>query len=75
MHFHNELSFADFDQALEGTVLAINTGLWRTRDGTVIERSAGKARLKSILRLRVIGDSYEKNGTIPSEPLIIRTFP
>jgi hypothetical protein len=44
-HFHNELSFADFDQALEDAVLAINTGLWRTRDGTVIERSAGKGRL------------------------------
>lgn len=44
-HFHNELSFADFDQALEDTVLAINTGLWRTRDGTVIERSAGKSHI------------------------------
>lgn len=44
-HFHNELSFADFDQALEDTVLAINTGLWRTRDGTLIERSSGKSKL------------------------------
>src|SRR5260370_25405613 len=41
-HFHNELSFADFDQSLEDTVLALNTGLWRTRDGTLIERAAGK---------------------------------
>ncbi len=41
-HFHNELSFADFDQALEDTVLALDTGLWRTRDGTLIERAAGK---------------------------------
>jgi hypothetical protein len=45
MHFYNELSFAEFDDALEDTVLAISTGLWRTRDGAVIERSAGKGRL------------------------------
>ncbi len=44
-HFHNELSFADFDQALEDTVLALDTGLWRTRDGTLIERAAGKRAL------------------------------
>jgi HNH endonuclease len=44
-HFHNELSFADFDQALEDTVLALDTGLWRTRDGTLIERAAGKRML------------------------------
>src|SRR5215469_10469375 len=47
VHFHNELSFADFDQALEDVILAINTGLWRTRDGTLIERSAGKRTLTS----------------------------
>lgn len=40
--FHNELSFADFDQALEDTVLALNTGLRRTRDGTLIEQAEGK---------------------------------
>jgi hypothetical protein len=44
-HFHNELSFADFDQALEDTVLAINTGLLRTRDGTLVEKSAGRRTL------------------------------
>jgi hypothetical protein len=44
-YFHMELSFADFDHALEDTVLALNTGLWRTRDGTLIERSAGKRAL------------------------------
>ncbi len=43
--FHNELSFADFDQALEDTVLALNTGLLRTRDGTFIDRAAGKRTL------------------------------
>jgi hypothetical protein len=41
--FHTELSFADFDQAVEDTILAINTGYWRTRDGAVIGRSKGKS--------------------------------
>lgn len=44
-HFHNELSFADFDQPLEDTVLALNTGFLRTRDGTVIKRAEGKRDL------------------------------
>jgi hypothetical protein len=44
-HFHDELSFADFDEAMEDTLLALNTGMWRTRDGTVIERVAGKRAL------------------------------
>ncbi len=43
--FHLELSFADFDQALEDTSLAINTGFWRTRDGAVIERAKGKSQV------------------------------
>jgi hypothetical protein len=47
-HFHNELSFADFDQALEDTVLALDTGLWRTRDGTLIERATGKRGLVNV---------------------------
>lgn len=44
-YFHNELSFADFDQALEDTVLALNTGFLRTRDGSVIQRAEGKRAL------------------------------
>ncbi len=42
-YFHNELSFVDFDDAMQDTLLALNTGYWKTRDGTVIERSLGKA--------------------------------
>lgn len=42
-YFHQELSFADFDQAMEDTLIALNTGYWRLRDGTVIERARGKA--------------------------------
>jgi hypothetical protein len=44
-HFHLELSFADLDRALEDTLLALNTGFWRTRDGTVIERARGKVHV------------------------------
>lgn len=44
-YFHNELSFADFDQALEDTVLALNTGFLRSRDGSVIQRAEGKRAL------------------------------
>lgn len=42
-HFHQELSFAAFDQAMEDTLIALNTGYWRMRDGTLIERGKGKA--------------------------------
>lgn len=42
-YFHNEMSFADFDRAMEDTLLALNTGYWRTRDGAHIERAKGKA--------------------------------
>ncbi len=44
-NFHNELSFADFDRAMEDTILALNTGLLRSRDGTLIQRSEGKRDL------------------------------
>jgi len=43
IYFHQELSFSAFDQAMEDTLIALNTGYWRTRDGTLIERSKGKA--------------------------------
>jgi hypothetical protein len=42
-HFDQELSFSDFDQAMEDTLLALNTGYWKTRDGILIERAKGKA--------------------------------
>lgn len=43
--FHVELSFADLDQALEDTALAMNTGYWRTRDGAIIRSAEGKSRI------------------------------
>lgn len=44
-HFHIELSFADMDSALEDTLLALNAGFSRTRDGTMIERARGKVHV------------------------------
>ena len=41
-YFHQETSFLAFDKAMEQTVMAINTGHWTTRDGTVIDRAKGK---------------------------------
>ncbi len=43
--FHSERSFSDFDQAMEDTLLALNTGYWRTRDKTLIERAEGKTHV------------------------------
>ncbi len=46
-HFHQELSFADFDRAMEDTLLALNTGYWRAREGALIDRAKGKVHLVS----------------------------
>jgi len=43
--FHQEVSFSAFDKAMEDTMVALNTGYWRMRDGTLIERARGKAYL------------------------------
>ena len=42
-YFHQELSFSAFDQAMEDTIVALNTGYWKTRSGTLIKRAKGKA--------------------------------
>ena len=44
-HFTNEDSFSDFDRAMEDTLIAINTGYARLKDGTTIERAKGKVHL------------------------------
>ncbi len=43
--FFGETSFSDFDKAMEDTLLALNTGYWRTRDGALIERARGKVHV------------------------------
>lgn len=40
---HCEGRMEDFDQAIEDTIIALNTGILRTRDGTIIKQAEGKA--------------------------------
>jgi hypothetical protein len=52
--FHQESSLPAFQQAIEDTIGALNTGLWRTRDGMEIRRIPSihhlrDARLRSVL--------------------------
>mgnify|MGYP001286412055 CR=1 FL=1 len=35
----------DFDQAIEDTIIALNTGILRTRDGMIIKQSEGKSTI------------------------------
>ena len=44
-HFHEERSYVDFDDAMEDTVIALNTGYWRMREGTLIQRGEGKSHV------------------------------
>ncbi len=37
-----EMCFEGLNQAMEDTLIALNTGYWRTRSGTLLERSRGK---------------------------------
>lgn len=66
-HFHQELSFSDFDQAMEDTVLAINSGYWRTRDGDVIERGEGKSHLVNPDWRGALDDVVRLIGDVRSE--------
>lgn len=43
--FLGEFSYVNFDRAMEDTILALNTGYWRTRDGDVIARGEGKSQV------------------------------
>lgn len=49
----------DFDEAIADTILALNTGILRTRDGHIIKESSGKSALSNNEwkeKLDVIGD-------------------
>ena len=39
----------DFDKAIEDTIIALNTGILRTRDGTIIKQSEGKSAVNNPL--------------------------
>lgn len=40
---HQEGYMEDFDKALEDTIIALNTGILRTRDGVIIKQAEGKS--------------------------------
>ena len=37
----------DFDKAIEDTIIALNTGILRTRDGTIIKSAEGKSAISN----------------------------
>ena len=49
----------DFDKAIEDTIIALNTGVLRTRDGSILRKSEGKSSVNNDEwreKLNVIGD-------------------
>lgn len=49
----------DFDKAIEDTIIALNTGILRTRDGNILRKSEGKSAISNDEwreKLNVIGD-------------------
>lgn len=74
---HQESSLPAFKKALEDTIQVLNTGIWQTRDGIVIQRlprigdivdnskrDAMKVALKKVLNLRTLFDSLLREGRI-----------
>ncbi|MBR1633631.1 MAG: HNH endonuclease [Lachnospiraceae bacterium] len=45
---HQEGSMEDFDKAIEDTIIALNTGVLRTRDGSIIKESEGKSAVENL---------------------------
>ena len=37
----------DFDQAIEDTIIALNTGILRTRNGSILKQSTGKSAIQN----------------------------
>ena len=61
--FQDEISqegrMEDFDKAIEDTIIALNTGILRTRDGLIIKQSEGKSTINNSMwrqKLDNIGD-------------------
>lgn len=44
---HQEGHMEDFDKAIEDTIIALNTGILRTRDGVILKKSCGKSAIKN----------------------------
>jgi len=51
---HQESNLGDFKQAITDTIQALGTGIWKTRDGHVIDRIPSRHDLKSdVLRTKI----------------------
>lgn len=46
-HISQEGRMEDFDKAIESTILALNTGVLRTRDGEIIKKAEGKSAIQN----------------------------
>ena len=46
---HQEGRMEDFDKAIEDTLIALNTGILRTRDGSIIKQADGKSSVQNPL--------------------------
>lgn len=44
---HCEGRMEDFDQAIEDTIIALNTGILRTRDGAILKQAEGKSTIQN----------------------------
>lgn len=44
---HSEGPMEDFDQAIQDTIIALNTGILRTRDGAIIKKAEGKSTVQN----------------------------
>lgn len=75
--FYIENNFGDFRKAIDDTIEAINTGVYRLRDGTLIEKIYPKSMIKNIdirckideivlelMKLRTTYDRLKKKGDI-----------
>ena len=58
-NINQEGRMEDFDKAIEDTIIALNTGILRTRDGAIIKQSEGKSAVNNPMwrnKLNNIGD-------------------
>ena len=51
---YQEGRMEDFDKAIEDTLIALNTGVLRTRDGAIIKQAEGKSFIKKLTKFLII---------------------
>ena len=60
---HQESNLGDFKQAITDTIQALGTGIWKARDGHVIDRIPSRHQLKSDALAHE--DSVRREGALP----------